>query len=56
MATVGKQQINNALDKLLSVPERCKNMRSDCKKDILECVSTINNIFLQMENPLEQEK
>lgn len=52
MADTTKEDLESALQILVSVTELSKNLKKELKKQILESVSTIRNVFVKLENDL----
>jgi peptidoglycan hydrolase CwlO-like protein len=55
MADDDKSQLECALNTLLQITERSGNLRKDLKQDIVESVSTIRNIFMNLKNAGEEQ-
>jgi hypothetical protein len=56
MADEVNWQLECALDSLLSVSEKSFNLRKDLKRDIIDSVSTLRNIFVVTKNGVEEHK
>ena len=55
MANEVNQQLESALDTLLSITEKSGNLRKDLKRDIVDSVSTLRNIFVNLKNSAEEQ-
>jgi hypothetical protein len=53
MAENEDQQVEDALDKLVSINDKRGNLRTDMRQDILESVSTLKKLFAKMKTQLE---
>ena len=56
MAAEEKQQVNDALETLVSVTEKSGKLRKDLKQDIHESVSKLRKLFSHLMNQLETVK
>jgi hypothetical protein len=54
MADEANEQVESALNTLLSTMEKSGNLRKDLKRDIVESVSTLRNIFVNPKNSAEE--
>jgi septal ring factor EnvC (AmiA/AmiB activator) len=48
-------QLEGALNTLLQITEKSSNLRKDLKQDIVESVSTLRNIFINLKNSGEEQ-
>jgi hypothetical protein len=46
--------VQDALNNLLSITEKSGNLRKDLKRDIVDSVSTLRSIFVNMKNIVEE--
>jgi len=53
MADVANSQLYSSLNTLLSITEKSGNLRKDLKRDIVDSVSTLRNIFVNLNNSVE---
>jgi len=56
MADEANLQLKIALNTLISITDRSGNLRKDLKRDILESVSTLRDIFVKLKNCAEEHK
>ena len=56
MADEAKLQLESALNTLLSITEKSSNLSKDLKKDMADSVSTLRNIFVNLENSAGEHK
>jgi len=56
MADDGKSQFKGALNTLLQITEKSGNLRKDLKQDIVESVSTLRSIFINVKSRREHNK
>ena len=56
MADAVSLQLHNALNTLISIKEKSGNLREDLKRDIVDSVSTLKNIFVNLKNSAEEHK
>jgi hypothetical protein len=54
MADSEKSQLESALNTLLNITEKSGNLRRDLRQDIVETVSTLRNIFVNLKNKEEE--
>jgi hypothetical protein len=54
MADDDKSQLEGALNTLIQITEKSGNLRKDLKQDIVESVSTLRNIFINLKNRREE--
>jgi len=50
MADEANLQLESALNTLISITDRSGNLRKDLKRDIVESVSTLRDIFVNLKN------
>ena len=50
MANSEKSQLESALNTLLNITEKSGNLRKDLRQDIIQTVSTLRNIFVNLKN------
>jgi len=55
MADEANEQLEIALDTLLSITGKSGNLRKDLKRDIVDSVSTLRNIFVNLKNSAEEQ-
>ena len=55
MADDTNLQLESALSTLLSITEKSGNLRKDLKQDIVQSVSTLRNIFVNLKNSAEEQ-
>jgi hypothetical protein len=55
MADEANLQLGCALNTLLSVTEKSGNLCKDLKRDIVDSVSTLRNIFVNLKNSAEEQ-
>jgi hypothetical protein len=55
MADEANPQLECALNTLLSITEKSGNLRKDLKRDIVDSVSTLRNIFVNLKNSAEEQ-
>ena len=55
MADEANLQLESALSTLLSITEKVGNLRKDLKRDIVDSVSTLRNIFFNLNNSVEEQ-
>jgi hypothetical protein len=53
MADKATLQMESALNTLLSITEKSGNLRKDLKRDIVDSVSTLRNISVNLKNSVE---
>ena len=54
MADEANLQLESALNTLISITDRSGNLRKDLKRDIVESVSTLRDIFVNLKNCAEE--
>jgi hypothetical protein len=54
MADEATPQLHSALNTLLSITEKSGNLLKDLKRDIVDSVSTLRNIFVNLKNSAEK--
>jgi hypothetical protein len=55
MADDVKLQLESALSSLLNITEKSGNLRKDLKQDIVDSVSILRNIFVNLKNSGEEK-
>jgi hypothetical protein len=55
MADKANLQLESAFSTLLSVTEKSGNLRKDLKRDIVDSVSTLRNIFVNLNNSVKEQ-
>jgi hypothetical protein len=55
MADEANLQLESAFSTLLSVNEKSGNLRKDLKRDIVDSVSTLRNIFVNLNNSVKEQ-
>jgi len=55
MADKEDQHVENAFDILVSITEKSGNLRKDLRQDILQSVSTLRKVFVEMKTQLENK-
>ena len=56
MADDVKTRLDSALNKLLTITKKSGNLRKDLKQDIVESVSILRNIFVNLKNSGEDKQ
>jgi hypothetical protein len=56
MADTDKLRVESALNKLLEITEKSGNLRKDLRQDIIDSVSTLRSIFVNLRNTVEEKK
>jgi hypothetical protein len=55
MADTVKPRVESALNKLLDIMEKSGNLRKDLRQDIIDSVSTLRSIFVNLRNSGEEK-
>jgi hypothetical protein len=55
MADYVNSQLESALETLLNITEKSGNLRKDLKQDIVDSVSILRNIFVNLKNSEEEQ-
>ena len=55
MADDDKSQSEGTLNTLLQITEKSGNLRKDFKQDVVESVSTLRSIFINLNNGVEEQ-
>jgi hypothetical protein len=55
MADKANMQLESALSTWLSITEKSGNLRKDLKRDIVDSVSTLRNIFVNLNNSVKEQ-
>jgi hypothetical protein len=55
MADDVKPRLESAFNKLLSITEKSGNLRNDLKQEIVDSVSTLRSVFVNLRNNVEEE-
>jgi hypothetical protein len=55
MASNGEDAVEDALNILVSVTEKCGNLRSDLRKDILKAVTDLRSEFFKLKSEVEEK-
>jgi len=56
MADEANLQLESALNTLISITKKSGNLRKDLKRDIVDSVSTLRNIFVNLKNCVEEHE